>query len=100
MKFKVAVLVLAVGAMGMAGVGACAAERNLADGLAAAGAATVTPVMTEGPYWVDEMLRRSDVRGNTSSATTSAGAVQAGVPWCASAGPAQRRGRTRLVARR
>ncbi len=35
----------------------------------------VTPSMTEGPYWIDEMLRRFDVRGNTS-----AGGVQAGVP--------------------
>ena len=36
----------------------------------------VTPSMTEGPYWVDEMLRRFDVRANTGSSTT----VQAGVP--------------------
>ena len=28
---------------------------------AAAACATVTPSMTEGPYWVDEMLRRADV---------------------------------------
>jgi protocatechuate 3,4-dioxygenase beta subunit len=53
---------------------------------APAGAATtkaavaVTPSMTEGPYWIDEMLRRVDVRANTSSAASAAGAVQAGVP--------------------
>ena len=36
--------------------------------------------MTEGPYWIDEMLRRFDVRANTASASASAGAAQAGVP--------------------
>jgi protocatechuate 3,4-dioxygenase beta subunit len=36
--------------------------------------------MTEGPYWIDEMLRRFDVRANTASASSSAGAAQAGVP--------------------
>jgi hypothetical protein len=36
--------------------------------------------MTEGPYWIDELLRRSDVRANTSSATSNAGAAQEGVP--------------------
>ena len=35
----------------------------------AAGTATVTPSMTEGPYWIDELLRRADVR-----------AAQPGVP--------------------
>ena len=47
-----------------------------------AGAATapLTPTMTEGPYWIDELLRRSDVRANTSSATRNAGAAQDGVP--------------------
>src|SRR5579871_2139418 len=42
----------------------------------AAGSVAVTPSMTEGPYWIDEMLRRFDVRASTGSA----GAVQAGVP--------------------
>jgi protocatechuate 3,4-dioxygenase beta subunit len=36
--------------------------------------------MTEGPYWIDELLRRSDVRANTSSVTSNAGAAQDGVP--------------------
>jgi protocatechuate 3,4-dioxygenase beta subunit len=45
-----------------------------------AGSVAVTPSMTEGPYWIDEMLRRFDVRGNTASASSNAGAVQAGVP--------------------
>ena len=41
-----------------------------------AGTVAVTPTMTEGPYWVDEMLRRFDVRASTGSST----AAQAGVP--------------------
>ena len=45
-----------------------------------AGTVAVTPTMTEGPYWIDEMLRRFDVRANTASASSSAGAAQAGVP--------------------
>jgi protocatechuate 3,4-dioxygenase beta subunit len=45
-----------------------------------AGTVAVTPTMTEGPYWIDEMLRRFDVRNNTATAASSAGAVQAGVP--------------------
>jgi protocatechuate 3,4-dioxygenase beta subunit len=36
--------------------------------------------MTEGPYWIDELLRRSDIRANTPSAARGAGAVQPGVP--------------------
>jgi protocatechuate 3,4-dioxygenase beta subunit len=43
-------------------------------------AVAVTPSMTEGPYWIDEMLRRVDVRANTGSAASAAGAVQPGVP--------------------
>jgi protocatechuate 3,4-dioxygenase beta subunit len=38
-------------------------------------AVPVTPSMTEGPYWIDELLRRFDVRGNTGGS-----AVQPGVP--------------------
>jgi len=40
-----------------------------------AGTVAVTPAMTEGPYWIDEMLRRFDVRRSTGSP-----AAQAGVP--------------------
>src|SRR5207237_5184876 len=35
---------------------------------------------TEGPYWIDELLRRSDIRANTSSAASSAATLQDGVP--------------------
>jgi protocatechuate 3,4-dioxygenase beta subunit len=81
----------ALGAAGTAGAALLAARPALAalgDLVAATPAAAantkaavaVTPSMTEGPYWIDEMLRRFDVRANTSSASTSAGAAQAGVP--------------------
>ena len=66
------------------GLGLKALERLAAAGPADAATGTghvaVTPSMTEGPYWVDELLRRSDVRGNTASASRDAGAVQQGVP--------------------
>jgi protocatechuate 3,4-dioxygenase beta subunit len=42
---------------------------------AAAATCVMTPAKTEGPYFVDEKLNRSDIRANTSN-----GAVQAGVP--------------------
>jgi protocatechuate 3,4-dioxygenase beta subunit len=45
--------------------------------LAASACAKLTPELTEGPYWVNTMLHRSDVRGNSSSPTTTR---QAGVP--------------------
>jgi protocatechuate 3,4-dioxygenase beta subunit len=47
---------------------------------AAARCATLTPELTEGPYWVNTMLRRADVRANTTSAKTLPGVVQQGVP--------------------
>jgi protocatechuate 3,4-dioxygenase beta subunit len=65
----------ALQAAGAGGAALLAARTGLLDRVAAAepaaaaSCATVTPNMTEGPYWVDELLRRSDVR-----------AGQAGVP--------------------
>ena len=80
----------AIGAAGSVGAAYLLAASGLPVALelldaAPAAAATassvvVTPSMTEGPYWVDEMLRRFDVRGNTSSASTGAGTLEAGVP--------------------
>ena len=77
----------ALGLAGSAGASIFLARRGLPKALGAlatenAGAATapLTPTMTEGPYWIDELLRRSDVRANTSSATSNAGAAQEGVP--------------------
>ena len=81
----------ALGAAGTAGAALLASRGALSalGGLVAAapaaaestaGTVAVTPTMTEGPYWIDEMLRRFDVRANTTSASSSAGATQAGVP--------------------
>jgi protocatechuate 3,4-dioxygenase beta subunit len=47
---------------------------------AASKCAKLTPDLTEGPYWVNTMLRRSDVRGNTATAKTSPGVLRDGVP--------------------
>jgi protocatechuate 3,4-dioxygenase beta subunit len=56
-----------------------ALERLGATPVAEAASVVVTPTMTEGPYWIDEVLRRFDVRANTASATSAAGTVQSGV---------------------
>jgi protocatechuate 3,4-dioxygenase beta subunit len=47
---------------------------------AAARCVALTPELTEGPYWVNTMLRRADVRANTTTARTLPGVVQPGVP--------------------
>ena len=47
---------------------------------AASSCARLTPELTEGPYWVNTLLRRADVRSNTSTAKTSPGVAQQGVP--------------------
>ena len=44
--------------------------------IAAASCARATPELTEGPYWVNTMLRRSDVRRNSAGGT----GAQRGVP--------------------
>ena len=44
----------------------------------ATGHPKLTPELTEGPYWVNTMLRRSDVRANTRTARTAPGVVQKG----------------------
>jgi protocatechuate 3,4-dioxygenase beta subunit len=77
------------GALGAAGAGGVALlfagirsgpAGNLLDAFgpdiaeAAAASCVMTPAKTEGPYFVDEKLNRSDVRANTGD-----GAVQAGV---------------------
>ncbi len=40
--------------------------------------AKLAPELTEGPYWVNTMLRRSDVRANTPTARTAPGVAQEG----------------------
>jgi protocatechuate 3,4-dioxygenase beta subunit len=57
----------AVGAAAMAGLGSV--DRAI-------GACTASPTETEGPYWVDEMLNRSDIRSDPGS-----GVVQQGLPF-------------------
>ena len=74
----------ALGVMG-AGIASMALPKFglLADvepALAATSGSALTPELTEGPYWVNTMLHRSDVRANAGSATTLPGAVQPGVP--------------------
>ena len=76
---------LGAGAALLAAPRALTALGELAAAAPAAAATTkaavaVTPSMTEGPYWIDEMLRRFDVRANTSTASSAAGVAQAGVP--------------------
>ena len=81
----------ALGAAGTAGAALLASRGALsalgglvgatpAEAATTTAAVAVTPTMTEGPYWIDEMLRRFDVRNNTATSAASAGAVQAGVP--------------------
>jgi protocatechuate 3,4-dioxygenase beta subunit len=75
----------AVRAAGAAGV-ACIAAPLLSGMLssataeAATAAAKLTPELTEGPYWVNTMLRRADIRANTRTAGTAPAAQQNGVP--------------------
>jgi protocatechuate 3,4-dioxygenase beta subunit len=46
------------------------------DGSAAAAATcVVAPDVTQGPYWVDEMLNRSDVRANADGSNVQPGVV-------------------------
>jgi protocatechuate 3,4-dioxygenase beta subunit len=76
----------AVRAVGVAGAAYIAAPPLLSGLLssptaqAATVAAKLTPELTEGPYWVNAMLRRADIRANTKTAATSPGAEQTGVP--------------------
>lgn len=41
-------------------------EHDLGPGVAEAASCVLTPSMTEGPYFVDELLERSDIRGGRS----------------------------------
>ncbi|MCA9285636.1 MAG: hypothetical protein KDA22_10495 [Phycisphaerales bacterium] len=58
----------ATGAAALAGLGVAARSLRAQD-------CTLIPSQTEGPYWVDEMLNRSDIRSDTAT-----GAVQPGLP--------------------
>jgi len=67
----------AAGAAGVAYVLAptAAGANGASVAIAARSCATLTPELTEGPYWVNTMLRRSDVRANSRGS-----AHQSGVP--------------------
>jgi protocatechuate 3,4-dioxygenase beta subunit len=69
--------VRAAGAAGAAYILAPSLAGMLEGGtaIAASRCAKLTPELTEGPYWVNAMLRRSDVRANVKG-----GGRQAGVP--------------------
>ncbi|GEM45133.1 intradiol ring-cleavage dioxygenase [Deinococcus cellulosilyticus] len=69
-------------AVGAAAIGQALAQRQTGAGSSAGSSGVqglpgcvVRPAMTEGPYWVDEKLNRSDVRKDTRT-----GVVKAGVP--------------------
>jgi protocatechuate 3,4-dioxygenase beta subunit len=75
------------GAAGVALAGARAGLPRIFSGLgpgtaaaATAGCATLTPELTEGPYWLDLMQHRSNVIANTSAVPVSPGVKQSGVP--------------------
>jgi protocatechuate 3,4-dioxygenase beta subunit len=76
----------AVRAAGVAGAAYIAVPSLLSGMLtpvtaqAATTAAKLTPELTEGPYWVNTMLRRADIRANTKTARISPGARQKGAP--------------------
>jgi protocatechuate 3,4-dioxygenase beta subunit len=65
----------AIGAAGAAGAAyllspaLAGALASGADAIDARSCAKLTPELTEGPYWVNEMLRRSDVRANQQGVT-------------------------------
>jgi protocatechuate 3,4-dioxygenase beta subunit len=68
-----------LGASGVAALAGCKPSRDIADRGVAPGAArpscVVRPEQTEGPYFVDGRLDRSDIRSDPQN-----GAVKAGVP--------------------
>jgi protocatechuate 3,4-dioxygenase beta subunit len=74
----------ALGAAGTAGAALLASRGALsvlgelvtatpAAAATTAGTVAVTPTMTEGPYWIDELLRRFDVRASSGSSSPQAG---------------------------
>jgi protocatechuate 3,4-dioxygenase beta subunit len=59
----------------MGAKGALAAGATIMTGNIVQGAVTTTPSATEGPFWVDEQLRRTDVRSDPTT-----GALRQGLP--------------------
>lgn len=68
-------IVALFGASGLAAIAGAAAGRAQTGSAAATAPCVVQPQQTEGPYFVDEKLNRSDVRADPAT-----GAVKAGVP--------------------
>lgn len=67
-----------LGASGVAALAGCRPSREIADGRVAADGAppscVVRPEQTEGPYFVDGRLDRSDIRSDPQSGVIKAGA--------------------------
>jgi uncharacterized protein (TIGR03437 family) len=59
--------------LGAAGAVALIGESGADDVVAAASCGVTTPTVTEGPYWVEEHLFRSDIRTDPSTGTARAG---------------------------
>ncbi len=72
-------LLALLGASGIAALAGCRPSREVAEGGSVAGAplpsCVVRPEQTEGPYFVDGRLDRSDIRSDPQN-----GAIKAGVP--------------------
>lgn len=68
-----------VGLLGVSGITVLTGRRSAGEGLLVGGrpipACVVRPEQTEGPYFVDEMLHRSDIRADPAD-----GAIKTGVP--------------------
>ena len=43
-------------------------------------ACVISPALTEGPFFIDENLNRSDIRANTATATVNPGVARSGTP--------------------
>lgn len=62
-----------IGASGLLLLAGCTPDESLADN----GTCVVRPVLTEGPYFVDEMLNRSDIRSDPGTGVVKPGALLA-----------------------
>jgi protocatechuate 3,4-dioxygenase beta subunit len=54
-------------------IGATSAAATFFTGKITQGAIVTTPTETQGPYWIDEGLNRSDIRSHTDGTLTQAG---------------------------
>lgn len=70
-----AVGVTAIGTLSERAVATLAGSSARAAVTTSSGCATLTPEETQGPFWVDERLNRSDVRADSTT-----GAVEDGIP--------------------